>query len=541
MRSLFLRARPMSVSWVFPSVIVSGLCAGSAVAAEPAATATVAANPVVLYIGNSHTGHFVPDLVAEMAAATTPPITVVTREHLRGSHALSDHWQRPQQPQKFGHVLSWLRYPDPPKPSFPARTLAEWGDRRADLAVLQPFHGEQYDEETLHFWVRLFHRPLVQRGIKPVLYVSHGGRPGSPHNFMFPFKSEAEALETLSLVNTACLRVATELDSAVAPSYLACYNAKRARPDLDLAAGSPDNSHAGYRCYYLQACTVYAALFNRSPEGLPVRAVRARDGKGLVLTDDEALFLQKTAWESVQEFRRMAGERRAALAAGKAPALARKPRILVIGAPYDDRTQLAPGKWVSGFRTVLRERVKAQLGMDVVFAPLGPCSAVEALSDLDDWLGDQKWALVAFAWGARELAEKMPLEGYERNLRALLGKLRQNGSPLFWMGILPVTPKPEAPGVAAPPLTEMMLTAVTNIAITDDAGPLTETAERVVKEYGLSPDTLYARHLSGFFAPGGQPVAREITKADWAQLAEWLGESLERQVNAAAPEPSPGG
>ena len=69
---------------------------------------------------------------------------------------------------------------------------------------------------------------------------------------------------------------------------------------------------------YLTACTMYAAIFDRSPEGLAVDSItdirfldddrgsgKDRDGKSIkkVFSEQERTFLQATAWKALQDFR----------------------------------------------------------------------------------------------------------------------------------------------------------------------------------------------------------------------------------------------
>ena len=82
------------------------------------------------------------------------------------------------------------------------------------------------------------------------------------------------------------------------------------------------DGHLNQTMAYLTACSFYAVLFDKSPVGLSVNVVsdnRIADRKNpendpdgnprRVLFDDETrLFLQKTAWEGVQEYRAMAEE-----------------------------------------------------------------------------------------------------------------------------------------------------------------------------------------------------------------------------------------
>jgi hypothetical protein len=70
---------------------------------------------------------------------------------------------------------------------------------------------------------------------------------------------------------------------------------------------------------YLTACTFYAALFNRSPEGLPIDTVddnRSKDGKPVQDPDGGPLKrtfsakdradLQRIAWEGLKQFQQVA-------------------------------------------------------------------------------------------------------------------------------------------------------------------------------------------------------------------------------------------
>jgi hypothetical protein len=71
---------------------------------------------------------------------------------------------------------------------------------------------------------------------------------------------------------------------------------------------------------YLTACTFYAALFNRSPEGLPIDTVNdnrtTKDGKPALDPDGgpykrtfaakDRADLQRIAWEGLKQFQEIA-------------------------------------------------------------------------------------------------------------------------------------------------------------------------------------------------------------------------------------------
>ena len=73
---------------------------------------------------------------------------------------------------------------------------------------------------------------------------------------------------------------------------------------------------------YLTAATFYAALFGRSPEGIPVNDVTDTkvtdrnhpdldpDGRPQrkVFDDDQRLFLQRTVARAVEDYRKLAGK-----------------------------------------------------------------------------------------------------------------------------------------------------------------------------------------------------------------------------------------
>ncbi len=86
--------------------------------------------------------------------------------------------------------------------------------------------------------------------------------------------------------------IEAELGAPVAPAAVAFERARAERPDLELI--ETDRVHATWGGAYLAAATVYATLFDRSPEGLPF---------SLGISDEDAAFLQRIAWETVVDWR----------------------------------------------------------------------------------------------------------------------------------------------------------------------------------------------------------------------------------------------
>ena len=82
-----------------------------------------------------------------------------------------------------------------------------------------------------------------------------------------------------------------ENDALVIPAGLAFAKAVGKRPDLELY--QPDKRHPTLAGTYLAACTVYAALYGKSPVGNAYLAGVDRDTAG---------FLQAVAWETAREY-----------------------------------------------------------------------------------------------------------------------------------------------------------------------------------------------------------------------------------------------
>ncbi|HRW06358.1 MAG TPA: hypothetical protein P5121_14740 [Caldilineaceae bacterium] len=99
-------------------------------------------------------------------------------------------------------------------------------------------------------------------------------------------------------VAVACTRISERLDLPVIPVGLAWDAVARNRPELDLYLF--DGMRANLHGRYLTANVFYAALFGESPEGLAY--IPAPPGVKRVITAEEAHFLQRIAWETVQAY-----------------------------------------------------------------------------------------------------------------------------------------------------------------------------------------------------------------------------------------------
>jgi hypothetical protein len=92
-------------------------------------------------------------------------------------------------------------------------------------------------------------------------------------------------------LDDAYTSIGKELNALVVPVGRAFASALEERPDLPLVV--PDLKHPTLAGTYLAACTFYAALHGETPIGGTYTAG---------LSDADARFLQRVAWDSWQEY-----------------------------------------------------------------------------------------------------------------------------------------------------------------------------------------------------------------------------------------------
>jgi hypothetical protein len=85
---------------------------------------------------------------------------------------------------------------------------------------------------------------------------------------------------------------AKELNVDVAPVGLAWEQASKQRPELNLFG--PDHEHPSIYGTYLATCVIYATIYGQNPGGLAYFPAG--------VTSDEAAFLQRIAWQTVQDY-----------------------------------------------------------------------------------------------------------------------------------------------------------------------------------------------------------------------------------------------
>ena len=211
----------------------------------------------VLFIGNSHTYlNFMPQMLLMLANDAASGFELVTEQCTGEGAGLEWHWNNP-----------------------PSREAI--GNRRWDYVVLQDRSGGPLEEPVSFMQhAHLLDGEIKKRGARTILYMTWANR---------------QRPETQAAITEAYTNLATELESWIAPVGMAWEAVQRVVPDFDLY--HHDGRHANPAGSYLAACVFYSVLFKATPEGLP-GTFSYKGKKRLELTEDRALVLQKTAWET---------------------------------------------------------------------------------------------------------------------------------------------------------------------------------------------------------------------------------------------------
>jgi len=158
-----------------------------------------------------------------------------------------------------------------------ARQRIESGE--FDVVVLQEDIPET-DVETFFVYARRFVELIRATGARPVLFMA--------------WNYDRLGWISMDEIAAAHVTIATELDVEIVPAGLAWQRAAAARPALSMY--DDDAEHPSINGVYLNTCVVFSRLFGRTPVG---NAYRPRQEGGI--NDEDALFLQTMAWETLSE------------------------------------------------------------------------------------------------------------------------------------------------------------------------------------------------------------------------------------------------
>lgn len=174
------------------------------------------------------------------------------------------------------------------------------------------------------------------------------------------------------------------------------------------------------------------------------------------------------------------------------------PRVLLIGDSISIGYTLAVRKLLAGKANVHRIPTNG-----------GPTSV--GVAKIDAWLGAGKWDLIHFNWGLHDLKlmegkHQVSPEDYEKNLRALVDKMKATGAKLVWATTTPVPEAEQKPPRQAA-----------------DVLSYNAAAKKIMEGNGVAIDDLYAFALPRlkeiqlranvhYNAAGYQALAEEVAR-----------------------------
>lgn len=274
----------------------------------------------ILFIGSSYTYYNnLPQMLERLGAAAEPPLAVHTRMVVEGGATLQEHWdggaaRAALASQHWDYVVLQAQS------TLGTTYLVEGKERVAD--------NERF-VDAAERWVAAIRRA----GARAVLMVH--------------WKREASPMRDQQALDAAFVQVARHSGALLAPVGMAWQQVRARRPDLDLYAD--DGSHPSAAGSYVAACTLYATILGRDPQGLPGRVegnpvdrdsgeVAGDSVVALVaLAHDDAAAIQRAAARAAQQLR--SGP--AALDPGQVPPI-ELPQ-LPAGRPFDDADVV--GSW----------------------------------------------------------------------------------------------------------------------------------------------------------------------------------------------------
>ncbi len=240
------------------AVTSASLLASATVGAAAQDTAA-SAQPLaerVLFVGNSHTGRHggLDWLIENFVGSETDPRAFDGVAMTEGGVTLEYHWNNG------------------------ARLAIREGDY--DTVVLQGYlpGAASRNAEPFLEHARLLHAEAADAGAETIFFMTW------PRGF--------DDWSDIDDVMAAHRALEGELGVTIAPAAYAFELAEAERPDLMLIG--EDRVHATWEGAYLAAATVYATLFDRSPEGLPY---------AFGVDTEDAAFLQRIAWQALNDWR----------------------------------------------------------------------------------------------------------------------------------------------------------------------------------------------------------------------------------------------
>ncbi|QDV50073.1 hypothetical protein Enr17x_21090 [Gimesia fumaroli] len=286
----------------------------------------------VLFIGNSYTArHKLAQVVKQMAEAGNPGLTFNPTTVIYGGRRLVDHWNLGSQNYVKRHALTRAEQEQTVASLEEAakdsknryakgalarhrKLLKDFESQRTkwDVVILQSYRDDLDGKDSLYAqYAPKFTALAKKQGARVILYETTPNTQNAQ-----PLKNAPDSKAVMKKAKAIAV-LAKKIDASAAPMSLAGLHCQTERPDLTLRF--VNDAHLNQTMAYLTACCLYAALFDRSPEGLPVDSItdirffknkerdKDRDGKPITKTfsPKDRADLQRIAWKSYQQFKQL--------------------------------------------------------------------------------------------------------------------------------------------------------------------------------------------------------------------------------------------
>jgi hypothetical protein len=308
--------------------LASVLCAIGVMAATGLPTASAKESLDVLFIGNSYTArHNLAKVVKSMAEAGNPGLTFNISSVIYGGRTLADHWRFGTQHVVNQHavtkaeiettVAALAKAAKDPKDRYAKGALGKqrqllttFQSKRSkwDIIVLQSYRDDLKGKESRYMKYAPKYAELAKaQGARVILYVTTPTTQNAK-----PIQTAPDKTPILKKAMSVA-KLADAIGADVAPISLVAHRSQVQRPDFTLRF--INDAHLNKTLAYMSACTIYAAIFQKSPQGLPNNSItdirflendktKDRDGQPITrkFNDQDRADLQRIVWESWQEF-----------------------------------------------------------------------------------------------------------------------------------------------------------------------------------------------------------------------------------------------
>ncbi|PTX99499.1 hypothetical protein DB346_16820 [Verrucomicrobia bacterium LW23] len=232
----------------------------------------------VFFLGNSYTYYWeLPAIVKTLAADSSPSRKVFVNKHAEGGKTFEYYWKKLNNADVAARGELDQKLLDP----------------RWDVIVLQPWRDVDND---MHNYAEKLIAKIKEVNPKVTILLYMWG----------------DAKSDIAEKHQALFEpIAQKTGAILIPVAWAWAQGQAERPKAepnDQAWVAHDGWHPGYRRSYLAACQIYGALFRQSPVGVKTRTWKfgyippASEFRGpLMLTDEEATWLQTLAWDTLRK------------------------------------------------------------------------------------------------------------------------------------------------------------------------------------------------------------------------------------------------